>query len=88
MTVRTNETTITFEHPFLMPSIGRVQPPGTYRLVTDEEEMIGLSFIAFRRMATTLHVPAISAPDTIHQVFAIEPAELEAALKRDGGLNG
>ena len=49
MSVRTTETTVTFKHPFTLPSFDGPQPAGTYRLVMDEEEILGLSFLAFRR---------------------------------------
>ena len=60
MSVRTTETTVTFKHLFTLPSVDSPQPAGTYRLVMDEEEILGLSFLSFRRTATMLHVPAIS----------------------------
>ena len=62
MSVRTTETTVTFKRPFTLPSVDSPQPAGTYRLVMDEEEILGLSFLAFRRTATMLHIPAISRP--------------------------
>jgi hypothetical protein len=45
--------------------IGEEDPAtaGRYRLVTDEDEMLGLSFLAFPRTATMLHIPAISISD-------------------------
>jgi hypothetical protein len=45
MAVRTTETTVTFRHPFTLTSLDGPQPAGTYRLVTDEEEILGLSFL-------------------------------------------
>jgi hypothetical protein len=83
MFVRTKESTITFNRPFALPSIEGVQSAGTYRLVTDEEEILGLSFLAFRRTATMLHTPAISISGVPDQVFSITPAELSAALAAD-----
>ncbi|MFZ2468215.1 MAG: hypothetical protein WAW54_07465 [Parvibaculum sedimenti] len=53
------------------------------RLVADEEEILGLSFLAFRRIATMLHVPAISITSGINQVFRIDPIALAAALEAD-----
>lgn len=83
MADRVTETTITFKHPFALASVGSPQPAGTYRLVTDEEEVLGLSFLAFRRIATMLHVPAISISNGISQVFRIDPDELANALEAD-----
>jgi hypothetical protein len=78
MAVRTTETTVTFRHPFTLTSLDRPQPAGSYRHVTDEEEILGLSFLAFRRKATMLHVPAISISGHAHQVFPVNTAELAA----------
>lgn len=84
MPVRTTETKVTFKHPFRLRSIDGLQPAGTYRLETDEEELQGLSFTAFRRTATLLHLPAISACAHAHEIVSIDPAELAAALEADG----
>ncbi|WP_338000432.1 hypothetical protein [Chelativorans sp. YIM 93263] len=59
------------------------QPAGTYRLVVDEEEIFGLSFLAYRRTATLLHTPAISVQRGRHQVVEVDPEELAAALDAD-----
>ncbi len=83
MADRVTETTITFTHPFSIASVGSPQPAGTYRLVTDEEEVLGLSFLAFRRVATMLHIPAVSISNGTSQVFRIDPDELAAAVEAD-----
>jgi hypothetical protein len=83
MTVRTRESTVTFRHPFTLSAFDRPQPPGTYRLVTDEEEILGLSFLAYRQTAAMLHTPAISVPGSLHQVFVIDFEELTRALDED-----
>lgn len=80
MTVRTTESTVTFARPFRTSALERTQPAGTYRIVTDEEEIFGLSFLAFRRTATTLHIPAVGALTTARQAVSIDPTELDAIL--------
>jgi len=82
MTMRTTETTISFRHSFSLTAVDSAQPAGTYRLVTDEEEILGVSFVALRRAATMLHTPAISSGGR-NQVFLVDPAELAAALEAD-----
>ena len=88
MADRTTETMATFKHPFSLTSLDGSQPAGTYRVVTDEEEILGLSFLAFRRTATMLHIPPISPALSIsgssNQVFTVNSAELAAALEADG----
>jgi hypothetical protein len=84
MTVRTTETRVMFAHPFKLTSFDEAQPAGTYRLVIDEEEIPGLSFLAFRRTATMLHAPALSSASLPNQVFLVDPAEIARALEADG----
>jgi hypothetical protein len=86
MTTRSNETTLTFSKPFALVEVDRPLPAGDYRVVVDEEEIPGLSFFAFRRTATMLHVPALSAPGGGHrEIFVVNPDELAAALEADRG---
>ena len=80
---RTTETTVTVRRPFRLSAIDTLQPPGTYRLIVDEEEIPGVSFRAFRRTATMLHVPAIAASVRQGQVHHVDPVELAAALEAD-----
>lgn len=81
---RTTETTVTFRRPFALRSLGRSpQPAGTYRVVVDEEQIQGISFLAYQRVSTTLHVPAIAVTRGPQQSFVVDPAELEAALEAD-----
>ncbi|WP_265517307.1 hypothetical protein [Nitratireductor luteus] len=83
MTIRTTDTQITFQQPFMLSAFNIRQPAGVYRLVVDEEEIFGLSFLAYRRTATMLHIPAISVEGVRHQVVEVDPEELAAALDAD-----
>jgi hypothetical protein len=58
------------------------QPSGTYRVVTEEDEILGLSFVAFRRTPTLLHLPALSANGP-HQVVSVAPKQWAAILEGD-----
>jgi hypothetical protein len=80
--LRLTETTITFRHSFALADLEAAQPPGTYRLVTEEEEIPGLSFVALRRTVTLLHLPALSTSGT-HQVVSIAPKQLAAIVEGD-----
>ena len=80
MSERSTETTVTFAHPFTLKASDAALPPGTYRLVVDEEQIRGLSFPAYRRIATTLHTPALPFRSGHRQAFPVEPGELEGAL--------
>jgi hypothetical protein len=44
----------------LLKGVDRVLPPADYRVVTDEELIEGLSFVAYRRVSTVIFVPAPS----------------------------
>jgi hypothetical protein len=43
-----------------------------------------LSFLAYRRVSTTIELPGVGAGSARRQVVTIDPLELDAALKRDG----
>jgi len=81
--MRTTETSVTFRHPFLLSPFDGSQPAGCYRLVVDEEEILGLSFIAYRRLATMIQLPALTERSGPTQVFEISPSELAEALAAD-----
>ncbi|MBN9491585.1 MAG: hypothetical protein J0H44_30475 [Alphaproteobacteria bacterium] len=83
MSTRTTETTVTFGRSFVLTAIDGVQPAGTYRLVTEEEQIPGLSFAAYQRRSTMLHLPANPAPGQARYVVQVDPAELATALAAD-----
>jgi len=58
MTIRSRRETVVFRHPFQIRGVDRVLPAGSYEVITDEEMIEGLSFAAFRRVATMIEVPA------------------------------
>lgn len=50
---------------------------------TDEELLSGLSFPAYRRVATLILLPSRPGKGIGEQVANIDPLELQAALERD-----
>jgi hypothetical protein len=52
MTIRSRRETVTLRHPFRIRGVDRVLPAGAYKVIADEEMIEGLSFAAFRRVAT------------------------------------
>ena len=56
--MRTRRETVVFKHPFRIVGVDHVVVPSAYALVTDEELIEGLSFPAFRRVSTTITIPA------------------------------
>jgi len=79
--MRTTRRNVTFVRPFTLSDIEGVLPAGTYLVETDEEEIGGPSFVAYRRVATTIHLHNRG----VTEVFQIDPVELEASLLRDSG---
>jgi hypothetical protein len=59
--MRTHRKTVAFGQPFRLKGIARVLPPGNYQVATDEELIEGLSFLVWRRLSTTIIVPAEQA---------------------------
>jgi hypothetical protein len=63
-----------------------VQPPGTYTIETDEELLEQLSFTAYHRVSTSIILPLKRGGSGSYELIKIDPAELEAALRRDAGM--
>jgi hypothetical protein len=82
MTMRSRRETITFQHPFRIRGIGRLLPPGAYEVITDEEMIEGLSFAAFRRVATMIMVPAAPRGLTM-EMISISSIALSDAQRVD-----
>jgi hypothetical protein len=82
MTVRSHSEDVVFRAPFLLKGVDRVLPAGSYRVVTEEELLEGLSFPVYRRMSTVIFVPGLSHRGA-SEMIGIEPADLVAARDRD-----
>jgi hypothetical protein len=87
MTVRTSRKSVTFTQPFSLTGIDEVQPAGTYTVETDEELLPGLSFPAYRRIATLIYLRSRGGGPIVEQVANIDPLELQAVQERDAGLH-
>jgi hypothetical protein len=83
MTTRTSKRTVTFRRPFILGELDEKQPAGAYIVETDEELLEGISFPAYRRIATLIRLHAKPGRPGITQTLYIDPKELEAALLRD-----
>lgn len=84
--MRTTHKTVTFRHPFAISGLDGTQPPGDYEVVTDEEQISGLSFIAWRRVGTSLRLPALDIQSALQQWVSISPHDLADALRADSKL--
>ena len=79
--MRTRRKLMTFATPFHLRVCDGVLPAGTYEVDTDEELIDGLSFVAYRRTATRIHLPAIGMKTMCHEVIMVQPSELEAGVE-------
>lgn len=83
MTIRTVQSVAQFSSPFMLPGFDAPQPAGDYRVDRDEELIEGASWLAWRRVNTFIHLPAISAKRSTQQMVPIDQADLDAALAKD-----
>ena len=83
MTERVTRKTVSFRHPFVLAGVEGEHPAGTYVVETTEEPIGGLSFIAYRRVSTTIVLTSRQFGPASRQVVTIDPLDLDAALKRD-----
>jgi hypothetical protein len=98
MATRTRRKTVAFGRPFLVKGIDRVLPPGNYVVVTEEELVKGLSFPVYRRVSTTMMVPAQNRPSSVeinktghsimagHLIGALWGKAAGCHRGRDGGM--
>jgi len=83
MTIRSRRETVHFKHPFRIKGIDRLLSPGAYEVVTDEEMIEGLSFPAFRRVATLILIPGIAPGNSSMEMISIGSVDLSDAQRID-----
>ncbi len=83
MTMRTSKKTVTFRKPFILGGFDEVLPAGAYSVESDEDLLEGVSFPAYRRVLTVIHLHAKPGYPNRTQTLTIVPSELDAALERD-----
>ena len=82
MTIRSRRETVTFKHPFRIRGVDRLLPAGAYAVITDEEMIEGLSFAAFRRIATMIVVP-VATTRLAMEMISIGSVDLSDAQRID-----
>src|SRR3954453_2662084 len=80
---RTGRETVTFARPFRLRGVDEAQPAGAYTVETDEEPIEGLSFMAYRRVATVIFLPLARGGQGSFQAVPVDPPALEAAIAAD-----
>lgn len=86
MMTRTHYTTVTFRRPFRLGGFDEVLPAGAYSIETDEELLEGISFAAYRRILTLMHLHAEPGHPGVERLLTVDPKELDEALQRDQAL--
>ena len=83
VTNRISKQLVTFRSPFFLESLEEEWPAGKYTIETEEEPLDSVSFLAFRRISTTMIIHAKHGQRTTTRFISIDPAELAAAQARD-----
>jgi hypothetical protein len=88
MTIRTSKSTVTFGRPFALKGVDEVLPAGVYTVETEETSLETMSFLAWRRVSTLLHLHAKPGSAVVGRLLVVDPNELDAALERDRSRAG
>lgn len=83
MTTRITTKIVTFERAFTLDEVEGLLPAGSYRVETEDETLDSASFVAYRRIATHIFVPARTGSAGGTQMWKIHPNGLSEALSRD-----
>lgn len=79
MATRMTSATVVFHRPFMLTGFSQVEPAGTYTVETEEESVDDVSFPAWKRTATIIHITHSGATEYVR----IEPDDLAKAQARD-----
>lgn len=83
MFTRTKTRTVHFDGPFTLTGLEGPYPAGDYEVKDDEEQITGISWLAYRRVATMIEV----AIGKTKSLIDIDPSELDEALEKDRVLS-
>lgn len=83
--MRTIEHIATFTRSFTLAGLDAHQPPGSFVVLTDEEELPGVSYAGWRRIDTRMRLPAIGVANANEQWVSINPNDLMEVLMDGGG---
>lgn len=83
MVKRVNKKLVTFQFPFSIDDIGKELPAGDYTIESEEESIVGLSFLAYRHIETILvERPPKGKPGATHY-WSVDPDALAKAIEAD-----
>ena len=79
--MRTTREAVNFDRPFSIASVDGMIPAGTYAVDIDEDLIEGISFLAYRRVATIIYLPLVPGRPGSLQAVRIDPGELDAGRR-------
>lgn len=80
---RTTRNTMVFRRPFHIQWIDHALPSGSYEVLTEEEQLHGTSFLAYRRLQTYIYRHSSANQKGLEQSYDVDPEDLAAAFARD-----
>jgi hypothetical protein len=83
MMTRSQHRTIHFNAPTLLDGLDYPLAPGDYELNEDEELIEGISWLAYRRVATFITIPPASANGNVSRMLPVDAQALEELLRND-----
>jgi hypothetical protein len=81
--MRSTIENVTFRQGFRLPGHDTDYPAGTYAILREDERLEGLTFEAFRRVATFLRVEGQGAEAGRSELRPVSEQDLDAALLAD-----
>jgi hypothetical protein len=81
--MRTTQTNVTFAHSFTLGSHGEELPAGRYLIELEEELIQGVSFPAYQRTATMMHLLPNPQRPGVTEVVVVDHEDLQEALAED-----
>ncbi|MEM9761501.1 MAG: hypothetical protein AAF968_03150 [Pseudomonadota bacterium] len=82
MLTRSSSVIMTFPRPFTLSGYTDELPAGDYEVQVEEELLLGLSFVAYRRTGTYIVVRGTGHRANQREFRQVDPAELDAAIDR------
>ena len=81
--MRSTCVTMTFRSAFRLPGYDAPFPQGTYEVLSEDERLDGLSFEAFRRVSTFLHISGRDGSRGKTELLPVSQQDLDAAFLAD-----
>jgi hypothetical protein len=83
---RVTRFTYTFPTPFKLTGMDEICAAGDYEITTEEEPLGDFIVPAYRRISTTIYIPAPIGHPGIGQIVEIDPEELMVPVLKSSSL--